>query len=108
MKNAFIIALFTAVLSIGATVFSMDFAQARAQGIVGEKSDGYIGAVTAAPEATAIVNKINARRRAEYEKIAKNNGQPVSIVGQVASENIIKSLPQGSFYQLPNGTWKKK
>lgn len=108
MKHVFIIALFAAVMSISSVAFSMDFAQARAQGIVGEKNDGYIGAVTSAPEAGAIVNEINARRRAEYEKIAKNNGQPVSVVGQVASENIIKSLPRGSFYQSPNGSWQKK
>ena len=108
MKRTVIIALFVAAMIFTAQAFAADLAQARAKGIVGEKLDGYIGAVTPSAEANAVVGEINARRRAEYEKISKENGQPVSVVGKVAAENIINGLPSGSLYQAPDGSWKKK
>lgn len=108
MNRILAIALFAAALSFSTAVFALDLSQARAQGIVGEKLDGYIGAVTPSAEANAVVGEINARRKAEYEKIAASNGQTVSVVGKVAAEKIINGLPAGSYFQLPNGSWKKK
>lgn len=108
MKRNSILALFTATLVFAGSAFAMDLAQARAQGIVGEKLDGYIGAVTSSADASAVVNDVNARRRAEYEKISKQNGQPVSVVAKVAAETIINGLPSGSMYQGADGAWKRK
>lgn len=108
MKRTFIAALFAVAMIFAVEAFAMDLSQARAQGLVGEKLDGYIGAVTASSDATAVVSEINTRRRAEYEKISKANGQPVSVVGKVAAENIINGLPGGSLYQGADGSWKKK
>lgn len=108
MKRILFTALFSTALLLSGTVFAMDLSQARAQGLVGEKADGYIAAVTPTAEANAVVSDVNARRKAEYERISKENGQPVSIVGKVASETIIKGLPSGSYYQSASGAWQKK
>lgn len=108
MKRTFITALFAFAVLLAGEAFAMDLAQARAKGLVGEKLDGYIGAVVSSPEASDVVRDINDRRRVEYEKISKQNGQPVSIVGKVAAENIINNLPGGSLYQGADGSWKKK
>lgn len=108
MKRTFIAALFAVAVFFAAEAFAMDLSQARAQGLVGEKLDGYIGVVVASPDASAVVSDVNARRRAEYEKISKDNGQPVSVVGKVAAENIINGLSRGSLYQGADGSWKKK
>lgn len=108
MKRTFIAAIFAVGLLIAGQAFAMDLSQARAQGIVGEKLDGYVGAVTGSAEAGAVVDEVNARRRAEYEKISAQNGQPVSVVGKVAAETIINGLPPGSLYQDANGAWKRK
>src|SRR5687768_17130250 len=108
MKRTFIAALFALIALLASEVFAMELSQARAKGIVGEKLDGYIGTVVSSPDASAVVSEINARRRAEYEKISKENGQPVSVVGKVAAETIINGLPGGSLYQGADGSWKKK
>lgn len=108
MKRTLIAALFAVAIFISGEAFALELSQARAQGLVGEKLDGYIGAVAASADANALVADVNARRRAEYEKISKANGQPVSVVGKVAAENIINGLPGGSYYQTPSGIWTKK
>jgi uncharacterized protein YdbL (DUF1318 family) len=108
MKRTLIAAIFAIGVLISAQAFAMDLAQARTQGIVGETSDGYVAAVTASPDAGVVVSEVNARRRAEYEKISKENGQPVSVVGKVAAERIINGLPSGSYCKAPDGSWKRK
>ncbi len=108
MKNTLILSAFAAVLLFSSYAFALDLNRARAQGLVGEKLDGYVGVVTSSSDATAVANDVNTRRRAEYDKISKANGQPVSVVAKVASESIINGLPSGSFYQGADGSWKKK
>ena len=108
MKHTLIAALFAIAILFSAEAFALDLAQARAQGLVGEKLDGYVGAVAATPEASSVAADVNVRRREEYEKISKANGQPVSVVGKVAAERIITGLPSGSLFQAPDGSWKKK
>jgi uncharacterized protein YdbL (DUF1318 family) len=108
MKRTLIAAIFALGVLISAQAFALELSQARAQGIVGENLDGYIAAVTASAEAGAVVSEVNTRRRAEYEKISKENGQPVSVVAKVAAERIINGLPSGSYYKAPDGSWKRK
>ncbi len=108
MKRIFITTLFAIGVFFTVEAFAMELSQARAKGIVGERLDGYIGAIESSSDASAVVNEINARRSKEYERISKENKQPVSVVGRVAAENIINGLPVGSFYQGADGSWRKK
>ena len=108
MKRILFGALLTAVLFIGGTAYALDLGQARSSGLVGEKTDGYTAVVSGSAEASALVAEVNARRKAEYEKISKQNNQPVSVVAKLAAEQIINGLPAGSYYQGADGSWKKK
>lgn len=108
MKRTLIAAFFAIGLFLAGQAFAMELSQARAQGLVGETLDGYIAAVTASADANAVVADINARRRAEYTKISKDNGQSVAVVGKVAAERIIGGLPSGSYYKGADGSWKRK
>jgi len=108
MKRLLTITLFVAGLMFAGNAYALDLSQARAQGLVGEKMDGYVAAVTPSADANAVVDDINARRRAEYEKISKDNGQPVAVVAKIAAERIIGGLPAGSYYKAADGSWKKK
>ncbi len=108
MKHTNIALIFVCAMLFSIQAFAMDLAQARAQGLVGEKLDGYVAAITASPEAQAVANDVNVRRRTEYQKISKENGQPVSVVAKVAAESIIKGLPSGAFYQGADGSWQKR
>jgi uncharacterized protein YdbL (DUF1318 family) len=107
-KSTFTTALFVAILVFASHAFAMDLAQARSSGLVGEKLDGYAAVVGSNSAAQSVVTDVNTRRRAEYEKISKQNGQPVSVVAKLAAEQIINGLPAGALYQGTDGSWKKK
>ena len=107
MKTRFL-PLFLALFLLASPAFALDLQSARAQGIVGETPAGYIAAIKTSPEVQAFVDEINAKRRAEYNRISKENNQPVDIVGQIAAERIIGKLEAGQYYQAADGSWKKR
>ncbi len=87
---------------------ALDLQQARRDGLVGEKTDGYVGVVKSSAEAKALAEDVNAKRKAEYARISKENGQPVDVVAKLASGQIIQNLEAGSLFQAADGNWKKK
>lgn len=105
MKFPFLPAIAAVLISMPA--FALDLHEARGQGQVGEKLDGYVAAVTPGAEVNALVSDVNAKRRAEYTRISKENGQSVDVVGKLAAPQIIQGLPAGSLVQDASGNWKK-
>lgn len=88
--------------------WALDLHQARSSGMVGEQLDGYVAARKPSAEVTALVAEVNAKRKAEYQRISKENGQTVDIVAKLAAEQIIKKLEAGSPYQGTDGSWKTR
>ncbi len=86
MKSLPIIVLFT--MFIASPAFALDLQSARAGGMVVEEATGYIKAVK--PEASALVADINAKRKAEYERIAKEKGSKVEDVAAIAAQELMK------------------
>ncbi len=82
--------------------------QARIEGKIAEKLDGYVSAIDSSPEIKALAEEVNAKRRQEYQRISKANGQPADVVGKLAAEQIIKQLEPGSMFQSPTGGWMKR
>jgi uncharacterized protein YdbL (DUF1318 family) len=107
MKKISLIALFMAV-SLALPAWALDLHSARAAGQVGEKADGYVEALKATPDVNALVAEVNAKRKAEYARISKENGQSVDVVAKLAAGEIIKGLPAGASYQGGDGSWKKR
>ena len=87
---------------------ALDLHQARASGMVGEKLDGYAAALKASPEVNALVADVNAKRKQEYARISKQNGQPVEVVAKLAAAQIINGLEPGISYQNADGKWKTR
>jgi uncharacterized protein YdbL (DUF1318 family) len=82
---------------------------AKAAGHVGERADGYLGVVSGAPaSAKALVDSVNAKRRAKYAEIAKQNGTPVEAVAALMGEKLIDRAPAGQYVMGADGRWKKK
>lgn len=108
MKQGKILALALTCALMASPALALDLQQARGQGLVGEKLDGYVAAVKASPEINALVADVNAKRKEEYARISQQNGQTVSVVGKVAAEQIIQGLPAGSLYHGADGSWKKR
>lgn len=84
---------------------------AKAQGIVGEQADGFLGFVTPSSDAAlkAAVDNINAGRRDLFSQAAAKNGVSVDAAGQSAfATSIFPNLPAGYYYQDATGAWIKK
>lgn len=98
------------MLCVGSTtaLFALTLEEAKNRGLVGEKSSGYLGTVTAGGgEVQALVADVNQKRRQAYEDIAKRNGTPISAVETLAGEKAIQNTRPGNFVEGPGG-WIKK
>jgi uncharacterized protein YdbL (DUF1318 family) len=93
ISNLFYSALISVIaLTISFSANALDLQQARSQGIIGEQADGFVKVLKASAEAEKLANEVNAARKQEYQRISKENGQPVDVVGKVAAVEIAKKL----------------
>ncbi len=105
--NVFFAALLCVLMASPA--YALNLSQGKSQGLVGERLDGYIGAVSSAsPEVQQLVSEVNRARKAEYLKIASQNGQPISVVEKLAAKKLIERADPGTYYMNAGGTWEKK
>ena len=83
---------------------------AKAQGLVGEQGDGYLGLVTGAadPGVTAAVDQINAGRAAVFAQTAAKTGVSPQAAGEAAAKQLIAKVAPGQFYKPLGGSWTKK
>ncbi|MEW9856267.1 YdbL family protein [Novosphingobium sp. M1R2S20] len=85
------------------------YAAARAAGQVGEKPDGYLGVVGAAPgDVRALVDKINIQRRANYTDRAGAQNVTVQEYAFTQGCILIQRTAPGEKYQAPDGTWQTR
>lgn len=106
LRRLFPLVMIALLLPLPAFALSLD--DAKAQGLVGERRDGYLGPVENTPEVVQLVRIINQQRRAEYEKIAAENGQTVDVVQQLAAQKAYEMTPPGFYIQNNAGGWVKK
>ena len=111
MKNLVITIWSLIIISIGmgmSTSWAADLGSAKNAGLVGETQSGYLEAVTSpSNEIKALINGINAKRKAKFEKVAKQNGVNANAVGKIQAEKWIKKTKSGHYVKV-NGKWKKK
>ncbi|MGE0596374.1 MAG: YdbL family protein [Hyphomonadaceae bacterium] len=85
-------------------------AQARAQGIVGEQADGFLGfppGANVSADIRARVDQINIRRRAVYtERAAQRNVTINEMAAAVACEILQGRVPVGERYRDESGQWR--
>ena len=84
--------------------------RAVADGIVGERADGYLGLVkgSASADVQRKVNEVNVKRRAVYEQLSRKTGTTVEQVGIVTGEKQIAKAAAGTYYMSGTGQWVKK
>jgi uncharacterized protein len=88
--------------------FGISVEEAKTKGLVGERPNGYLGVVNpAAPEAQALANEVNEKRRQAYEDIAKRNRTQLDAVEALAGEKAIQNTKPGYFVEGPDG-WTRK
>ncbi len=83
---------------------------AKAQGVVGEQGDGYLGLVTGAadPALRAAVDEINAGRSKAYQDIAVKTGVTAAAAGEATALQLAAHLPAGYYYRPLGGAWTRK
>jgi len=86
---------------------SARLANAKSDGLVGERPDGYLGVVQPSGDADMIVSLINAARREEYQRIATQQGVSRATVEALAGERAIARSASGH-YVLDGGRWVRK
>ena len=82
---------------------------ARANGVVGERYDGYLGASGAlSPQVRAKVGAINIKRRALYSDLAARRGVTSGDVGVAAACALLNRVAVGEVYLLTEGQWRRR
>ncbi|AUD60607.1 MULTISPECIES: YdbL family protein [Shewanella] len=106
LKTKLLLLLTLSFLSLSA--FAMSLQEAKSQGYLGEQANGYLGLVQANPEAKAVMDDVNNKRRAHYETIAKKNKLSPADVAKLAGEKAIAATDKGNYVQDAKGKWIKK
>jgi hypothetical protein len=103
-------ALLALALALPATALSPALEAARADGVIGEQADGYLGLVkgSAPPAIKKEVDEVNAGRRAKYAEIAKQRGTDINTVAAITGKTAIEKSPAGSFVRGADGRWVRR
>jgi len=80
---------------------------AKTRGQLGEMPNGYLGVVGSGAQAEEIARLINQARRAEYQRLARENGIQLGDVEAIAGQKALEKTPSGQYIQL-NGKWIRK
>lgn len=108
------VAALFALGGLGVAAYAQDrdpaYASARAQGLIGEKMDGYLGIVGSDTSALRrLVNDKNIQRRAVYAEKAKAANATIEEYAFTAGCLLIARTAPGEMYQAyPGGGWKKR
>lgn len=82
------------------------YQNARSEGLIGERADGYLGFVSPPSAAIkALVDDLNIKRKSAYTQQAGANGATVAEMAFTNACNLIKRTSPGEKYQTPVGTW---
>lgn len=98
------------LIIVALPAFAMTLDEAKHQGLVGEKTNGYLGSVSGHPnsEVKALIEDINAKRKALYiEKAAKAGVEP-KIMEMRTGQRLQQRAPAGEYIQTQDGQWKRK
>ena len=90
------------------SAFGLSLEEAKTKGLVGEKSNGYLGVVNpGSQEVQSLTDEVNEKRRQAYQDIAARNKTPLETVEALAGEKAIQNTKPGRFVEGPAG-WTRK
>jgi uncharacterized protein YdbL (DUF1318 family) len=82
---------------------------AKAQGVVGEQGDGYLGIRgDASAEVKAAVADINGGRAKLYADTGAKSGTSPAAAGEATAAQILGTIPAGQYYKPVGGDWTRK
>jgi uncharacterized protein YdbL (DUF1318 family) len=99
-----------ALVLVAAPVAAQDMvATARGAGLVGERFDGYLGAVGPLPPALrSRVAAVNIKRRSLYADLAARRGVAAQDVGVATACALLGRVAVGEAYLIEEGRWRRR
>ncbi|PWK53772.1 hypothetical protein C8D97_102161 [Pleionea mediterranea] len=103
---SFTVALLTLTM---ASAWAANLDSAKAEGLIGEKSNGYLGLVVnnAPSDVRRLVDDVNAKRKQKYQEVANSRNIDLSKVELIAGKKAIEKTQSGHYIEV-NGRWVKK
>ncbi|MBB6522788.1 YdbL family protein [Pseudoteredinibacter isoporae] len=107
MKRILMALLLTAFT---AQAFAIDLAGAKSKGLIGERSDGYLGYVVkpASADVQALVKSVNNKRRDKFRQTVGKTGATLDQVAKRFAQRAYEKTAKGNYIQSANGQWVKK
>jgi uncharacterized protein YdbL (DUF1318 family) len=103
-------ALMVSLLTVSVAIAGSKLTQPKADGLIGEQANGYLGLVAqnAPADIRKLVEATNAKRKAGYQKISAKQGAKLSDVEKVGGNTAIEKTLRGNYLRDASGTWYKK
>lgn len=109
MRLKLVMAAIALAVASAASAQSSIVDHALAQGLAGERYDGYMGvAGPASPALRSAIGAINIKRRSLYSTLAANKGATPQEVGLTAGCQLLARVAVGQAYLLSDGTWRRR
>lgn len=106
MRNIF--STFIIMFAMSFSVHALDLQDAKQSGLVGEQTNGYLGAVKPSSEVNALVKTVNDKRKAKYQELATKHNVTVQAISARAAKKAMSLTEKGQFIESSPGQWKKK
>lgn len=105
-----LVALLVGIMTTTVSVADSPLTQPKADGLIGEQADGYIGLVIndVPPDVRRLVGEVNAKRKAGYQRIAAQQGVKLEDVEQIGGNEAIEKTLPGNYVKDASGMWRKK
>ncbi len=109
LRQIFVMLLIS-LMAVPVAIAESPLTQPKAEGLIGEQADGYLGLVTqnVPADIRQLVAEVNAQRKAGYQQIAAEQGTSLAAVEQVGGNTAIEKTRPGNYVRDANGLWRKK
>ncbi len=107
-QTTFKLVLLFAMLMMVVPGYAASLDRLKADGLVGERADGYLGAVNepVSAQVAAVIEEINTKRKAEYTRIASANDISLKEVEALAGKKTLKKTQSGGWIFVDG--WQRK
>ena len=85
--------------------------RAKAEGVIGERADGYLGFVQSSSpgdDLSARVAEVNAKRREVYTRLSQQTGESLAVIAALTAEKQVQKAAPGEYVMTASGVWVRK
>ncbi|NRA53353.1 MAG: YdbL family protein [Gammaproteobacteria bacterium] len=106
MKKIISVILLSTFVCFSALALTLQ--QAKQAGMVGERTDGYLGVIKGQTQAKKLVLTVNKKRLTVYRHLATKNKISLANIAKLAGKKAIAKTVKGHYIQSSQGGWVKK